>query len=200
MLGVKSVKSVKGVKSLKRVKNLKGGNLDWRLPNSYFLFGGRGKSDPGGALPAIERRLFPPRLSPQRKSSPEADMSDNPASEIELLRAAYSAFNARNIDAALATMAADVSWPKAFKGGFALGHESVRAYWTEQWSEIDPHVEPVSFHREDDGRILVEVHQVVRDLAGTVLVAVHVGHRFTLADGLLQAMEVCSLSSSGRGA
>jgi len=25
------------------------------------------------------------------------------------------------------------------------------------------------FHREDSGRILVDVHQVVRDLAGTVL-------------------------------
>jgi hypothetical protein len=125
-------------------------------------------------------------------------MSDQPAPETEVLKAAYMAFNARDIDAALATMAADVSWPKAFKGGFAHGHEAVRAYWTEQWSEIDPHVEPVSFHREDDGRVLVEVHQVVRDLAGTVLADVHVGHRFTLANGVLQAMEVCSLPSSGK--
>ncbi|HTW95899.1 MAG TPA: nuclear transport factor 2 family protein, partial [Tepidisphaeraceae bacterium] len=123
-----------------------------------------------------------------------------PASDIELLKAAYAAFNARDIDAALVTMAPDVSWPKAFKGGFAHGREAVRAYWTEQWSEIDPHVEPVAFLREGDGRVLVEVHQVVRDLAGTVLADVHVGHRFTLAKGLLQAMEVCSLPSSGQGA
>ena len=127
-------------------------------------------------------------------------MSDSPAPETELLKAAYAAFNARDIDAALAMMAPDVSWPKAFKGGFAHGHEAVRAYWTEQWSEIDPRVEPVSFHREGDGRVLVTVHQVVRDLAGAVLADVHVGHRFTLANGLLQTMEVCSLPSSGRGA
>jgi hypothetical protein len=127
-------------------------------------------------------------------------MSANPASEIELLKAAYTAFNARNIDAALATMAPDVSWPKAFKGGFAHGHEAVRAYWREQWSEIDPHVEPISFHREDDGRVLVEVHQVVRDLKGAVLADVHVGHRFTLVNGVLQAMEVCPLPEPGRGA
>jgi hypothetical protein len=127
-------------------------------------------------------------------------MSDNSAPETELLKAAYAAFNARNIDAALATMAPDVSWPKAFKGGIAHGHEAVRAYWTEQWSEIDPRVEPVSFHRELDGRVLVEVHQVVRDLAGTVLADVHVGHRFTLANGLIQAMEVRSLPSSGQSA
>jgi hypothetical protein len=134
------------------------------------------------------------------ESFSEVGMPDNPASEIELLKAAYAAFNARNIDAALATMAPDVSWPKAFKGGFVHGHEAFRTYWTEQWSEIDPRVEPVSFHRESDGRVLVQVHQVVRDLAGTVLADVHVGHRFTLANGVVQAMEVCSLPSSGQGA
>ena len=129
-------------------------------------------------------------------------MSDNSAPETELLKAAYAAFNARNIDAALAKMSPDVSWPKAFKGGFVRGHQAVRAYWTEQWSEIDPRVEPVSFHREGDGRVLVDVHQVVRDLAGTVLADGHVGHRFTLANGMIQAMEVCalpSLPSSGHG-
>jgi hypothetical protein len=112
------------------------------------------------------------------------------ASEIKLLRAAYTAFNARDIAAALSTMTHDVAWPKAFKGGFVRGPDEVRAYWTEQWSEIDPHVEPVAFYSEDAGRILVDVHQVVRDLAGTVLADVHVGHRFTLAQGLIQAMEV----------
>ena len=45
-------------------------------------------------------------------------MPNQPAPEIELLRAAYAAFNARDIDAALATMTAGVAWPRAFKGGF----------------------------------------------------------------------------------
>lgn len=123
-------------------------------------------------------------------------MSDQRAPEIELLHRAYSAFNARDIDAALALMTPDVTWPKAFKGGFVRGPEEVRAYWTEQWSEINPHVEPVSFYLEESGRILVDVHQVVRDLAGIVLVDEHVGHRFTLKHGLIQAMEVCPLPSS----
>ncbi len=127
-------------------------------------------------------------------------MPDQPAPEIELLRAAYAAFNARDINAALALMTPDVVWPKAFKGGSALGHEGVRAYWTEQWSEINPHVEPVTFHPEEVGRILVEVHQVVRDLAGAVLAEEHVGHRFTISQGLIQAMEVCPLPSSGHTA
>ena len=123
-------------------------------------------------------------------------MSDQPASEIKLLRAAYAAFNARDIDAALAMMTPDVVWPKAFKGGFVRGPAEVRAYWTEQWREINPHVEPVAFYPEDAGHILVDVHQVVRDLAGAVLADEHVGHRFTLADGLIQAMEVGPLPSS----
>ena len=115
-----------------------------------------------------------------------------PTPEIELLRAAYAAFNARDIDKALALMTPDVAWPRAFKGGFVRGPEEVRAYWAEQWSEVDPHVEPVAFH-PDAGQILVEVHQVVRDLAGAVLADEHVGHRFTIENGLIQAMEVCPL-------
>ena len=123
-------------------------------------------------------------------------MPDRTAPEIELLRAAYAAFNARNIDSALALMTPDVAWPRAFKGGFVNGPEEVRAYWTEQWSEINPHVEPVAFHPEDGGQFLVEVHQVVRNLAGSVLADEHVGHRFTIKNGLIQSMEVCSLPSS----
>jgi hypothetical protein len=121
-------------------------------------------------------------------------MPDQPALLIELLRAAYAAFNARDIDAALALMTPDVAWPKAFKGGFVRGSQEVRAYWMEQWSEIDPHVEPISFYLEETGRILVDVHQVVRDLGGTVLADEHVGHRFTLEHSLIQAMEVCPVS------
>lgn len=127
-------------------------------------------------------------------------MPDRTALEIELLRAAYAAFNARDIDAALALMAPDVVWSRAFKGGFVRGPEEVRAYWTEQWSEIDGHVEPVTFHPEDAGQVLVEVHQVVRDLVGAVLADRHVGHRFTIKHGLIQAMEVCPPPSSDLGA
>jgi hypothetical protein len=111
---------------------------------------------------------------------------------VDILRAAYVAFNARDIDAALALMTPDVQWPKAFKGGFASGPDEVRAYWTEQWSEIDPTVEPVDFHLEESGSILVDVHQVVRSLDGAVLADDQVRHRFVLVDGLIRSMEVDS--------
>ena len=120
------------------------------------------------------------------------EMPETASPEVELLRRAYAAFSARDIDAALAVMASDVAWPRAFKGGVVRGHQEVRAYWTEQWSEIDPHVEPVAFHLEGTGRILVDVHQVVRDRTGAVLSDNRVGHRFTIKSGLIETMEVCS--------
>ena len=120
----------------------------------------------------------------------------NASPQIELLRAAYAAFNARDIDAALTLMTPDVAWPRAFKGGFVRSHDEVRAYWTEQWSEIDPIVTPLAFNPEEAGHILVEVHQVVRDMAGTILADDRVGHRFTIEHGLIRGMEVCLLPSA----
>ncbi len=55
---------------------------------------------------------------------------------------------------------------------------------------------PVAFYPEDAEQILVDVHQVVRDLAGTVLADEHVGHHFTFEHGMIKAMEVCPLPSS----
>jgi hypothetical protein len=125
-------------------------------------------------------------------------MPNQSAPEFELLRAAYAAFKARDTEAALATMTADVAWPRAFKGGFVQGQAAVRAYWLEQWSEISPHVEPLVFYPENDRSILVEVHQVVRDLAGAVLADERVGHRFTLEKGLILKMDVCPSPPSRR--
>jgi hypothetical protein len=122
-------------------------------------------------------------------------MTSQSARDIRALKAAYAAFNARDIGAALALMTADVSWPKAFKGGYAHGPEDIRAYWSEQWAEIDPHVEPVGFYPGDDGQVVVDVHQLVRSLAGAVLADARVGHRFRFKDGLILAMEICPVPS-----
>lgn len=109
----------------------------------------------------------------------------------QLLRRAYDAFNARDIDAALAVMHPDVDWPNAIEGGRERGHPAVRAYWTRQFAEIDPHVEPLRFGRDADGHIVVDVRQVVHDRAGEIVVDAHVQHVYTLRDGLIERMEVC---------
>lgn len=43
-----------------------------------------------------------------------------------ILEQAYSAFNRRDIDGALALMTQNVSWPKAFEGGKVVGKEARR--------------------------------------------------------------------------
>ena len=60
------------------------------------------------------------------------------ADQVELLTEAYRAFNAREIDAVLATMHHDVDWPNGMEGGRVHGHEGVRDYWMRQWAIYQP--------------------------------------------------------------
>jgi hypothetical protein len=103
---------------------------------------------------------------------------------------AYSAFNKRDIDGALALMTEDVSWPKASEGGKVVGKEEIRGYWIRQWSEFDPHVEPLALTEEDGGKVRVRVHQLVKSLQGDVLADSEVLHVFTVKDGLIAAMDL----------
>jgi hypothetical protein len=108
----------------------------------------------------------------------------------QLLRRAYVAFNARDIDGALALMHPDVDWPNGMEGGRELGHDAVRAYWTRQFGLIDSHVEPVGLAEDDEGRVVVDVDQVVRDLDGELLSEQRVQHVYTLRDGLILRMDI----------
>lgn len=112
-------------------------------------------------------------------------------SDEDVLRAAYAAFNARDIEAAVELMHPEVDWPNAWEGGRVVGHEAVAAYWTRQFSEISSTVEPERFDHEPDGGITVSVHQVVRDAeTGEVQADSHVLHRYRLQDGLIVRMDV----------
>lgn len=108
----------------------------------------------------------------------------------ELFTRTYDAFNARDIDAVIATLHPEVTWPNGWEGGWVHGHAAVRDYWTRQWAVIDPHVDPVAFAIDERGRIVVTVHQVVRDLQGQVLSESTVEHVYTLDDGLITHMEI----------
>jgi hypothetical protein len=107
-----------------------------------------------------------------------------------IIEQAYSAFNKRDIDGALALMTEDVSWPKASEGGRVVGKEEIRAYWTRQWVEFDGRVEPLAITEERGRRIRVRVHQIVRNLEGDVLSDSEVLHIFTMNSGLIAAMDL----------
>jgi hypothetical protein len=107
-----------------------------------------------------------------------------------LIEHAYSAFNKRDIDGALALMTPGVSWPRASEGGKVIGKEEIRAYWTRQWAEFDPHVEPLAITEAGGGKVRVRVHQLVRSLQGDLLSDSEVLHVFTVTTGLIAAMDI----------
>ena len=107
-----------------------------------------------------------------------------------LIAKAYTAFNHRDIDGALALMSDSVSWPKASEGGRVVGKEEIRAYWTRQWQEFDPHVEPLEMIAREGSKTEVRVHQLVKSLSGQVLSDSQVWHVFTIAQGLIERMDL----------
>lgn len=108
----------------------------------------------------------------------------------QIIEQAYAAFNSRDADGVLNLMHTDVHWPKAFEGDFVSGHHNVREYWTRQWSEINPRVEPTGFQERPDGTLAVNVHQVVKDMQGNGLMDGEVKHVYTFENGLIKEMHI----------
>ena len=115
--------------------------------------------------------------------------------DLQLLYRAYDAFNARDIDGVLATMAPDVEWPNGWEGGTVVGYDAVRDYWTRQWAVVAPQVVPEGFTLLHDGRLRLQVRQTIRDLEGNLLsdgglTSKSVGHVYTFRDGKIAKMEI----------
>jgi hypothetical protein len=71
-----------------------------------------------------------------------------------------------------------------------VGKEQIRAYWTRQWQEFDPHVEPMEVIDREGGKTDVKVHQLVKSLGGDVLSDSEVWHVYTIANGLIERMDL----------
>ncbi len=110
--------------------------------------------------------------------------------ELEILQTAYRDFNARNIDAVISRMHPEVEWANGMEGGHVHGKGEVRAYWTRQFTTLDPHVEPVRIDPDEHGNWVVEVHQVVHDLQGNLLLDTTVYHTYRFRDQLIARMVI----------
>ncbi|MGA9773456.1 MAG: nuclear transport factor 2 family protein [Blastocatellia bacterium] len=117
-------------------------------------------------------------------------MNTDIQTERDFLIETYRSFNARDIDAVLAHMHTGVDWPNGMEGGRVYGLEAVREYWTRQFGLINSRVEPVRFEKDESGRIVVDVHQVVCDLTGNVIRDEMVEHVYLIEDGLIKSMEI----------
>jgi len=107
-----------------------------------------------------------------------------------LMAKIYAAFNKRDIDGTLAFMSENVDWPKSSEGGRVVGKKDIRAYWTRQWTEFNPHVEPIEVIVREDDKTDVKVHQLVKSLDGEVLSDQDVWHIYTIKNGLIERMDI----------
>ena len=87
-------------------------------------------------------------------------------------------------------MSEHVSWPKASEGGRAFGKQEIRNYWTRQWAEFDPRVDILEVVDGKAGEIEVKVHQLVKNLKGDVLSDTELWHVYTIANGLIDRMDL----------
>ncbi len=114
----------------------------------------------------------------------------------DVLRAAYRAFNARDVETAIGLMHPEVDWPNAWQGGRVVGRSAVADYWRRQFESISSEVEPEAFDHNSDGSITVTARQVVSDArSGALLADEHVGHRYWVEDDLIVRMNVVELPS-----
>jgi hypothetical protein len=124
-------------------------------------------------------------------------MSERESPERDLLRAAYRDFNARNVEAVVSRMHPDVEWANGMEGGHVHGRDEVRTYWTRQFTTLDPQVEALSIEPDNDANWIVEVHQVVRDKTGNLLVDTTVYHTYQFRNGLIARMDITRSAISG---
>jgi hypothetical protein len=108
----------------------------------------------------------------------------------DLLQSVYDAFNERDLDFIMLLLHPDVDWANGMEGGRVRGHQAVREYWTRQWDMIDPIVKPQRFESLPDGRVVVHVHQVVRDLDGKVIMERTVQHIYRLDGAQIVSMHI----------
>lgn len=106
-----------------------------------------------------------------------------------VVRAAYDAFNTRDVEAGVALMADDVIWPNVPDGGVVRGRDGVRAHWREQFESVDPRIELLDVDTDGDGHVRASVRQVVRSHEGTLLSDDRLTHVYTMRAGLIQSME-----------
>ena len=110
--------------------------------------------------------------------------------QIQFLQNLYEAFNKREIETIISSMRPNVKWANGLEGGFVYGREAVREYWTNQFKDIQPMLEPLKFETDGNNRNIVTVHQIVRDLQDNVLADMTVQQIFTIEDGMISLYEI----------
>jgi hypothetical protein len=83
----------------------------------------------------------------------------------------------------------DVDWPNGWEGGRIRGRANA-GVWERQWAVLNPRVEPLRSEDDETGRTIVQVHQVVRDLAGNIVADQIVRHVYSMENGLIEHIDL----------
>ena len=106
----------------------------------------------------------------------------------DVILAAYKSYNERDIDALLELMCEDVNWANALTGDRIRGRAEMREVWLLQWTSLEVETEPIRIY-EEDGRTVVLVREIMREVGGQLLLDQEMEHVFTFRDGLVERME-----------
>lgn len=115
----------------------------------------------------------------------------------QTLRRAYAAFNARDVDAALAVLSPDVEWPDGIDGGIVRGRPAFREYCLRQWERFTWRTEPIGFDHRDGGTA-VRVVQILKDKNGVVTADRNEVHFYRFDGGLIRSVEITVLKDRKR--
>jgi hypothetical protein len=102
----------------------------------------------------------------------------------------YDAFNNGEFEKIIAVMQPDVKWANGMEGGFVYGRNAVREYWRKQFELTQSQLEPLRFEADENGRNVVTVHLVVKDLQGNLLVEKTVKQIFTIENDSISLFEI----------
>jgi hypothetical protein len=108
----------------------------------------------------------------------------------DLLRRAYSLFNARDVDALLAMMTDDIEWPDVANGVVLHDKDAIRSYWEGQFAVADPRVEPTELIPAGKDMIAVVDHQVLDRQGEPLTPPTVVFHRYSFEGDLVRRMVV----------
>jgi hypothetical protein len=106
--------------------------------------------------------------------------------EIDTVRRMYDAYNARQMDAALADLHADVEWDGGAEG-MLHGKEAVERHWRSQWRDVDAKVYIQSSAWKNSSLVL----QVRLEVATPRGVSEqHIQNAITFSDGLVASLRI----------
>lgn len=125
-----------------------------------------------------------------RRASPETR---------KLVERLYDANQRRDLEAFRALVHPQLVWPDMTRGGVLTSPEAVRDYWAYNDAALKIEMTPIEVYALDDGRILVDVNQVVWNRSGQLWSDLRVRHCYTLREGRFWRMDMVSKGETDPG-